>query len=127
MIDRIPDMDLRSHMRDLHDRCVLAEKSLERAKALFKSLHPGADPALLEHGHGAISASAPTTEQVEALDGLLSTLTDNARLTAVGLDYDGQRVRRKAGTRDELLGPRLLTLCGELLRSLRRRVSPAVD
>jgi hypothetical protein len=122
MIDRIDDMDTRSAVYDLQDRCLLAEKALERAKALFKALRPGADLDRLLGGQEAAVAALPTAalaeEQVAALGRLLAILTDDAKLATVGLSYDGRRVRRKAGTRDELIDPVTLDLCAALLASL---------
>jgi len=128
MVDSIEDMDVRSAVRDLQDRCVSAEKALERAKALFKALRPGADVGRLLNGEAmspedGSPASAPA-EQVEALGRLLGILTDDARLGVVGLGFDGRRVRRRSGTRDELVDPNTLDHCAALLAHLGGAVTP---
>ena len=104
-IERIEDMDTRSAMLDLQDRLTVAEKSLERAKTLFKTLRPGVDPERLINGQGLLDTAAPavSAEQVAALQQLVAILTDDEKLSTVGLSFDGRRVRRKAGTRDELI------------------------
>jgi hypothetical protein len=104
-IHKIKDMDVRSVMFDLHDRCLLAEKELARAKALMKTLNPGADiTALIE---GKLPAGKNDTllslEQRGAINDVVSALTDNARLGQVGLINDGKRVKRKGGTGDKLI------------------------
>ncbi|MEJ8676094.1 hypothetical protein [Chromobacterium amazonense] len=110
-IDRIDDIDTRSAMHDLYDRLVVAEKSLARAKVVFKTLGRGADWEHLisgqERQEGAVGL--PISEElVVALQRLVRVLTDNGKLEVVGLHYDGRRVRRKTGTRDELLDPKTL-------------------
>ena len=109
-IERIEDMDTRSAMLDLQDRLTVAEKSLERAKTLFKTLRPGVDPERLINGQGLLNTAAPavSAEQVAALQQLVAILTDDEKLSTVGLSFDGRRVRRKTGTRDELVAPRVL-------------------
>lgn len=103
-IHKIRDMDVRSVMFDLHDRCLLAEKELMRAKTLLKTLNPGADITALIDGK-AVSAIPSTVSEHhrEALSRLLVALSDNVKLGAVGLINDGKRVKRKAGTGDELI------------------------
>jgi hypothetical protein len=106
-IHKIKDMDIRSVMFDLHDRCLLAEKELGRAKVLMKTLKPGADIEALISGNGdhqaTTSAEALSTEQRVALKALLDALCDNAHLATVGLVNDGRRVKRKTGTSDQLV------------------------
>ena len=104
-IERIEDMDTRSAMLDLQDRLTVAEKSLERAKTLFKTLRPGVDPERLLNGQGLLDTTMPavSAEQVAALQQLVAILTDDEKLSTVGLSFDGRRVRRKTGTRDELI------------------------
>lgn len=104
-IERIEDMDTRSAMLDLQDRLTVAERSLERAKTLFKTLRPGVDPERLLNGQGLLDTAAPavSAEQVAALQQLVAILTDDEKLSTVGLSFDGRRVRRKTGTRDELI------------------------
>lgn len=119
-IDRIEDMDTRSAMLDLQDRLTVAEKSLERAKTLFKTLRPGVDPERLLNGQGLLDTAAPavSAEQVAALQQLVAILTDDEKLSTVGLSFDGRRVRRKTGTRDELVAPRVLEGVTSLLVAL---------
>lgn len=123
-IDQIDDIDVRSSMQDLHDRLLVAEKGLARAKTLFKSLGRGADWELLIAGQE--SQERAGGDQVPealvlALQRMMQTLTDNVRLDAVGLHYDGRRIRRKTGTRDELIDPTTLSSVQELTRKLLRR------
>lgn len=109
-IDRIEDMDTRSAMLDLQDQLTVAEKSLERAKTLFKTLRPGVDPERLLNGQGLLDTTTPavSADQVAALQQLVAILTDDEKLSTVGLSFDGRRVRRKAGTRDELISATIL-------------------
>lgn len=120
-IGSIHDMDTRSAMIDLQDRLMVSEKALERAKTLFKTLRPGVDPERLINGQGLLDTIAPAVspEQVAALRQLVSILTDNEKLTAVGLCFDGRRVRRKTGTRDVLIEPNVLTLVEALLSAIK--------
>lgn len=119
-IDRIEDMDTRSAMLDLQDRLMVAEKGLERAKTLFKTLRPGVDPERLLNGQGLLDTTAPavSAEQVAALQQLVAILTDDEKLSTVGLSFDGRRVRRKTGTRDVLIEPHTLAAVGALLAAL---------
>lgn len=119
-IDRIEDMDTRSAMLDLQDRLAVAEKSLERAKTLFKTLRPGVDPERLLNGQGLLHTTAPavSAEQVAALQQLVAILTDDEKLSTVGLSFDGRRVRRKTGTRDELIPPSVLAAVTSLSTAL---------
>ncbi|WP_412479661.1 hypothetical protein [Azonexus sp. IMCC34839] len=112
-IDRIDDMDVRSSMLDMYDRLAVAEKSLERAKMLLKTLHPRVDLAELLKGNphpNAIKTSdfSISAEYIKALQRLVSILTDNEKMASVGLIFDGRRIRRKTGTCDELLDPKTL-------------------
>jgi len=103
-IHKIKDMDVRSVMFDLHDRCLLAEKELMRAKTLLKTLTPGADiTALIDGEEVSAVPSSISGHHREALTRLLVALSDNTKLGAVGLINDGKRVKRKAGTGDELI------------------------
>lgn len=120
-LDRIRDIDVRSAMHDVHDRMVVAEKALERAKVLFKTLQPGADVERLLAGQGVFPTTEDRTiprDQVAALQRLVSILTDDTKLATVGMTFDGNRVRRKSGTRDELLGPDILSSVAALSQSL---------
>lgn len=103
-IQKIKDMDVRSVMFDLHDRCLLAERELGRARALLKTLKPGADIEALITVLP-IKNDLPTLRDShrDALKQLIEALTDNKRLGAVGLVNDGTRIKRKSGTADELL------------------------
>jgi hypothetical protein len=104
-IHKIKGMDVRSVMFDLHDRCLLAEKELARAKALMKTLNPGADITALIEGKlpAAKNDTLLSLEQRGAINDVVSALTDNARLGQVGLINDGKRVKRKGGTGDKLI------------------------
>lgn len=112
---KIKDIDIRSTMFDLHDRCILAEKELARAKVLLKTLDPGADVTNL------IERTVPSAGRridgtyVEALRHLLNTLSDNAKLETVGLKNDGKRIKRKTGTSDELIDMKTIAILAELL------------
>lgn len=116
-IHKIRDMDVRSAMFDLHDRCLLAEKELVRAKALLKTLRPGMDVAALIEGEN--QESQETTElspsQREALQRLVAVLTNNDRLAAVGLTNDGKRVKRKVGTGDELIDAATINIVSKII------------
>lgn len=61
-IHKIKDMDIRSAMSDLHDRCLLAEKELARAKLLLKTVNPRADIEALINGN----ATSSTPPQITA-------------------------------------------------------------
>jgi hypothetical protein len=128
MIDSIDDMDVRSAVRDLQDRCIASEKALERAKVLFKALRPGMDIGRLFGGEAVPLEGGPpapaAAEQVEALGRLIGILTDDAKLGLVGLGYDGRRVRRRSGTRDELVDPNTLDHCAALLGHLGGAATP---
>lgn len=69
-IDRIDDMDTRSSMLDVYDRLALAEKSLERAKTVLKTLHPKADIAELIKGNPHPNTTQPSNIPVELTDAL---------------------------------------------------------
>ncbi|UDF36502.1 hypothetical protein [Paucibacter sp. B51] len=120
-IDLIRDIDVRSTMYDILDRMVIAERALARAKLLFKTLQPGADLDRLLSGQAALPdqtrAEIPGV-QVDALHRLVTALTDEAKLSTVGLTFTGGRVRRKSGTRDELVGPDTLSEVLALSKSL---------
>lgn len=123
LIDRIDDIDARSAMQDLYDRLQVAEKGLTRAKAILKTLSPGADWQALMNGtapnRDALGSMGPASEvNVMSLQRLVNTLTDNTKLDAVGLHYDGRRVRRKTGTRDELFDPKTLSDVQALVNQL---------
>lgn len=112
-IDRIDDIDTRSAMLDVYDRLMVAEKGLERAKVLLKTLHPRAELAELLKGNphpNTIKTSdfSISAEYVTALQRLVSILTNNEKMANVGLIFDGRRIRRKTGTCDELLDPKTL-------------------
>jgi hypothetical protein len=119
-IDRIDDMDTRSAMVDLQDRLMVAEKGLERAKKLFKTLRPGVDTERLMNGQGLLDTtnSAVSPEHIAALQQVVAILTDDEKLSTVGLSFDGRRVRRRGGTRDELLSPSVLSGLQELVAQL---------
>lgn len=104
-IHKIKDMDVRSVMFDLHDRCLLAEKELARARALLKTLNPGADVAALLDGRPQKTGRAPGLSEAElkALEDVVDALSNNSRLSHVGLANDGKRVKRKGGTGDQLI------------------------
>lgn len=105
-IDRIVDIDVRSTMHDIHDQKLVAEMGLKRAKSLFKTLNPGFDVEKLLSGQqtlGNTGLSGITAEMKLALCNIVEILTDNQRLDFVGLSFDGRRVRRKAGTMDEMV------------------------
>lgn len=115
-LHKIKDMDVRSAMFDLHDRCLLAERELAGAKLLLKTMKLGADIESLINGNA--SSSTPhqiTAGQGVALRRLLSVLCDNAVLSSVGLVNDGRRVKRKLGTGDELIGMSTIQVLQELL------------
>lgn len=115
-IHKIKDMDVRSAMFDLHDRCLLAEKELARAKALLKTLTPGADVAALIEGK--IESALPPAmsgHHRDALTRLLDVLSDNTKLAAVGLINDGKRIKRKTGTGDELIDVSTITAARDIL------------
>ena len=116
-IHKIKDMDVRSVMFDLHDRCLLVEKELARAKALLKSLNPGADVAAMIEGlpqqTGRV-AGMPKPE-FEALEDMVDALSNNSRLSRVGLVNDGRRVKRKSGTGDELISSISVNIIKEML------------
>jgi hypothetical protein len=116
-IDRIEDLDTRSAMLDLQDRLIVAQKGLERAKTLFKALRPGVDPESLINGIGfsPTKSSSIPADNIAALRQLLSILTDDEKLGTVGLSFDGRRVRRRGGTRDELVPPAVILAVQELL------------
>lgn len=116
-IDRIDDMDTRSAMLDLQDRLMVAEKGLERAKKLFKTLRPGVDPERLMNGQALLDTTESPVphEHVAALQQLVAILIDDEKLSTVGLSFDGRRVRRRGGTRDELVSPSVLSGLQELV------------
>lgn len=120
-IDRIDDVDIRSAMLDLHERAEVAVRTLSRAKLLLKVVRPGTNiDALLS---GGIGAGAPEVQDVpiecvEALERLVEILTSDEKLAQVGLSYDGRRVKRRTGTRDELIGPMVLVGLQKLLEVL---------
>jgi len=98
---------------------------LARAKTLFKSLQPG---AVLGHLlTDEISGAAPRTdaapEHIRSLEQLLAILTDEDRLNAAGLTLDDRRVRRKTGTRDDLVSPLVLDGAVALLQALTNGVA----
>lgn len=64
------------------------------------------------------TAPAVSAEQVAALQQLVAILTDDEKLSTVGLSFDGRRVRRKTGTRDVLIEPHTLAAVGALLAAL---------
>jgi len=115
-IHKIKDMDVRSAMFDLHDRCLLAENELARAKALLKNLNPGADVTALIEGRTPSGATGTNEIQTEALKRLINALSDNTKLATVGLVNDGKRIKRKTGTGDELIDTKTLTLLEGFLR-----------
>lgn len=119
-IDRIEDIDTRSAMLDLQDRLMVAEKALERAKTLFKTLRPGVDPERLINGQGLLDTTVPavSADQVAALQQLVAILTNDEKLSTVGLSFDGRRVRRKTGTRDVLFEPTILDTVKTLVTTL---------
>lgn len=116
-IHKIKDMDVRSVIFDLHDRCLLAEKELARARLLLKTLKPGMDVAALIEG--GIQENSEATElsasQREALMKLVAVLTDNDRLAAVGLTFDGKRVKRKSGTGDQLIDAATIDIVSQII------------
>ncbi|WP_157646952.1 hypothetical protein [Burkholderia ubonensis] len=120
-IESIEDIDLRSRMRNLFDRLIVAEKALARAKIVLKTLYPGADVDRLVTGkppnEPPMSLTIPAT-QVASLRKLVGVLFDNETLATVGLCHDAGRVRRKAGTKDELFDPKTLEDLQMLLQQL---------
>jgi hypothetical protein len=112
---KIKDMDVRSAMFDLHDRCLLAEKELARAKVLLKTLNPGADVTALIEGRTPPDGTGVDAVHLEALRRLLDALSNNTKLAAVGLINDGKQIKRKAGTGDELIDTRTIAVLEKLL------------
>lgn len=106
------DPVLVSKVLDLESELKRTKDELKRAKALLAAGNPGIDlKALLTAG----SKSAPQapllpSEPPKCLKELVGTLSNTARLDAVGLTRDENgRIRRKTGTGDEFLSPRLVS------------------
>ncbi|MBB4510621.1 hypothetical protein [Rhizobium leguminosarum] len=116
-IHKIRDMDVRSAMFDLHDRCLLLEKELLRAKALLKTLTPGADINSLIDGKPAGTPENFTLseDQHSACRDIVDALSNDERLGRVGLMNDGKRVKRKGGTGDELIAVSAIQVLAQLL------------
>lgn len=93
---------------------------MERAKALLKTINPGIDLNALLSGEKLLIGNGPRIEpeHVEALRTVVTTLSDEDALTAVGLANEGGRIRRKAGTQDELLSPKVVSDLEAFLKSL---------
>ena len=106
MIETIDDMDVRTEMRDLVDRAKLAEAALARAKHVLKTFRPGVDIDAFLAGrepNRPESSGALDTRNTASLIRVINILTDNGRLLNCGLAYEEGRVRRRIGTRDELV------------------------
>jgi hypothetical protein len=119
-IHKIKDMDVRSVMFDLHDRCLLAEKELATAKALMKTFKPGVDVTALVEGKlpdpNVRTDGFLSLEQRGAISDIVNALTDNARLAQVGLINDGKRVKRKGWTGDELIDATSIEVLGAIAK-----------
>lgn len=124
LANRISDTDVRSAVLDLYDRCVTAEKNLERAKTLLKTLNPGANfqadgSAIPNLSSEPIGLANISREQIQEMERLLSILSDNEKLANVGLCNDNGRVRRKSGTKDEMIDARIMDSLSSLIVILR--------
>jgi len=107
-INKIDDIDTRSKMHDVYDRLIVAENGLKRAKVIFKGLQPGIDPENFLNGQAQVHSPNNQTipqQGISALKNLILILRDEEKLNAVGLSFDGRRIRRKTGTRDEFIDP----------------------
>lgn len=90
------------------------------AVAFLGAFDLGLDPERLLNGQGLLDTTTPavSAEQIAALQQLVAILTDDEKLSTVGLSFDGRRVRRKTGTRDELIPPPVLAAVTALYEAL---------
>lgn len=104
------DPVLVSKVLDLESELKRTKDELKRAKALLAAGNPGIDlKALLSPGSKSETPLLPS-EPPKCLKELVGILSDTGRLDAVGLTRDENgRIRRKTGTGDEFLPPRLVS------------------
>jgi hypothetical protein len=94
-----------SKVLDLESELQRTRDELKRAKALLSSGIPGFSPI----GSGEQSQGVPSAPP-KCLSELAALLSNHERLSAAGLARDPNgRIRRKGGTEDEFMPPRLVT------------------
>lgn len=116
----INDSDARIRLNDLQDRCFLAEKSLDRAKAVLKLASPGVDPDALLAGVPCQPQQAGLeAKEIAALKELALILSNTVKLANFGLTRDQNgRIWRKSGTGDVLFSPALTNAIEALSKRL---------
>lgn len=112
--------DARTAVMDLDERCRAAEKTVEHARRLLSSIHPGANLEALASGDASrilpSSGPAVSNAQIHGLRALVSRLGDPKLLGEFRLRSDASGgIRRDGGLNDEMIPGALIQTLGEVV------------